>query len=130
VAAAHKLLGELGHAAEVTRTAAVAAVKEGAAANRTGRRPRFTMSAEARRKMSIAAKARWAAKRGQAVAAPAKPAKVAKKKRNVSPEVRAKLAQLAKARWATAKKADRNKLGWAQYVSFLAVIPSVDLSLR
>jgi hypothetical protein len=74
------------------------------------------MSAEAKKKISIAAKARWAAKRGEAVAAPAAPAKsatkaTAKKKRFVSPEARAKLAKLAKARWAKVKKAGKNKLG-------------------
>jgi hypothetical protein len=109
VSAAHKLLGELGHAAEVTRTAAVAAVKEGVPANRLGRRPGFTMSAAARKKISVAAKARWAAKRGEVVAAPIHA--TAKKKRNVSPEVRAKFAKLTKARWAKAKKAGKNRLG-------------------
>jgi hypothetical protein len=118
MAAAHKLLAELGHTAAVARTqvAAVAAATKVVAANRTGRRPGFTMSAEAKKKISIAAKARWAAKRGEAVAAPAAPAKsatkaTAKKKRFVSPEARAKLAKLAKARWAKVKKAGKNKLG-------------------
>jgi hypothetical protein len=116
VAAAHKLLGELGHTAEAAGTHAAAAFTKAKASNRTGRRPGFTMSAEARKKISMAAKARWAAKRGEAVAAPAAPAKsatkaTAKKKRFVSPEARAKLAKLAKARWAKVKKAGKNKLG-------------------
>jgi hypothetical protein len=109
VAAAHKLLGELGHTAEVAREEAYATDTKAVAANRTGRRPGFTMSEEAKKKISLAAKARWAAKRGEDVAAPATPA--AKKKRTISPEGRAKLAKLAKARWAKAKKSGKNKLG-------------------
>jgi len=105
VAAAQKLLGELGHTAD----AGALAVAAGAKAFKTGRRAGFTMSAEAKRKISIAAKARWAARRGQTAEANAE-AKPAKKKRNVSPAVRARLARLAKARWAKAKKAGRNKL--------------------
>jgi hypothetical protein len=114
MAAAHKLLAELGHTAEAASTHAAAAFTKAKASNRTGRRPGFTMSAEARKKISVAAKARWAAKRGEAVAAPAAPAKPtaqAKKKRTVSPEARAKLAKLARARWAKVKKAGKNKLG-------------------
>ena len=91
VAAAESLLVKLGHTAERAVTNAVT----------TGRRAAFKISAEAKRKMSEAAKPHWATKKGDVV----------KKKRTVSPEVRAKLARLAKARWAKAKKAGKTSLG-------------------
>jgi hypothetical protein len=66
------------------------------------------ISEEHKRRISVAAKARWAAKkRGATVGAAA----AVKRTRNVSPEVRAKLARLAKARWAKAKKAGKTTLG-------------------
>ena len=92
VSAAQKMLTAIGHDAGVAVSQAVASVK-------TGRRAGFRMSAEARKKISVAAKARWAKR------------KAGKKKRNVSPEVRAKLARLARERWAKAKKAGRTSLG-------------------
>ena len=61
-----------------------------------GRRKGYTLSAETRRKMSEAAKRRYA-RRGTSAAAPSKP------KRTVSPEARAKMAAAAKARWAKVK---------------------------
>ena len=92
VTAAQRMLTEICHSAGTAVTEAVASVK-------TGRRAGFTMSEEARKKISESAKARWAKR------------KAAKKTRNVSPEVRAKLAKLARERWAKAKKAGKTRLG-------------------
>ena len=64
-----------------------------------GRRKGYTLSAETRRKMSEAAKRRYAGK--NAPAASTEPMK----KRTVSPEARAKMAAAAKARWAKVKGA-------------------------
>ena len=106
------LLSLVADAGAVPSPAAVAHTKPASvAANRTGRRPGFTMSEEAKRKISIAAKKRWAAKKVTPVKEATNKNKNRKKARNVSPEVRAKLAQLAIARWAKAKKAGKNKLG-------------------
>jgi hypothetical protein len=53
-------------------------------------------------KMKAAAKARWAAKKGDAVSKPGtKPTR--KKRRTMSPEARAKIAAAQKARWAKTK---------------------------
>ncbi len=60
---------------------------------------RWTMSAAARRKISAAAKARWAK-----VRAAAKPAK---KKRTMSAVARAKISAAAKARWAKVRAAKK-----------------------
>jgi hypothetical protein len=100
LSAARKMLADMGHHAEVVVTQAVTKVlKDGGGASvGNGRRPGFRMSEEAKRKISEAAKARWAKKKG-------------KKTRNVSPEVRAKLSRLAKERWAKAKKAGKTTLG-------------------
>ena len=101
LSAAQKMLADMGHHAEVAVTQTVAKVLKGGgrpSAGTGGRRAGFTMSEEAKRKISEAAKARWAKKKS-------------KKTRNVSPEVRAKLARLARERWAKAKKAGKTKLG-------------------
>jgi hypothetical protein len=70
----------------------------------TGRRPGFRMSDEAKAKISASAKARWAAKKGQAV--PAKPAKrrkiSAQGKKNMSTGMR---------RWWAKRKGAANKPG-------------------
>ena len=60
---------------------------------------RWTMSAAARRKISAAAKARWAK-----VRAAAKPAR---KKRTMSAAARAKISAAAKARWAKVRAAKK-----------------------
>ena len=59
------------------------------------------MSASARRKISAAAKARWAKVRGTAKAAP--------KKRTMSLAGRRKIAAAAKARWAKFRAAQKAK---------------------
>ena len=56
-------------------------------------------SAATRAKLSAAARARWARRRGTGVAAPAK------KKGQLTPAGRRKLSQLMKARWAARRKA-------------------------
>jgi hypothetical protein len=64
-----------------------------------GRKKGYTLSAETRRKMSEAAKRRYAGKGNAEAPAPAK------KRRTMSPETRAKMAAAAKARWAKKKDA-------------------------
>ena len=59
------------------------------------------MSDAAKRKLSVAAKARWAKTKGPVV----------EKQRNVSPAGRAKLSRLAKARWVKARKVGKTNLG-------------------
>lgn len=62
------------------------------------------MSAAARKKISIAAKARWAVIKGKSPAPAKFVAKAPKKKGGLTPEGRARLAALMKARWAARKK--------------------------
>ena len=98
---AQKMLGTLGQTAE-------AALKETKVAfGQADLARKRVISEEHKRRISVAAKARWAAKKsgGPAMAAPA-----VTPTRNVSPEVRAKLARLAKARWAKARKAGKTTL--------------------
>ena len=59
-------------------------------------RGRRTMSAEARRKIAEAQRARWAKQKGI--------------RRKMNPAARAKIAAAAKARWAKAKAAGKNRL--------------------
>ena len=61
-------------------------------------RKKWTMSAAARRKISLAAKARWAKVKGK------KPAS-AKPKRKMSAAARARISAAAKARWAKVRAA-------------------------
>ena len=65
----------------------------------TGGKRRRKLSAATRRKMAVAAKARWAKVQGKVKAAP-KPAAPAKRRRTLSAATRAKMAAAAKARWA------------------------------
>jgi hypothetical protein len=60
---------------------------------------RRKMSAEARARISAAAKARWAKVKGQSTPT----AKPAKAKRTMSAEARKRISEAAKARWAKAK---------------------------
>ena len=60
-------------------------------------------SAATRAKLSAAARARWARRRGTGAAAPAK--SPAKRKGQLTPAGRRKLSQLMKARWAARRKA-------------------------
>jgi hypothetical protein len=60
VGAGERMLLELGHGAQVEGSKALRAT---AKAVKSGRRKGFKMSAAARRKISLAAKKRWAAKR-------------------------------------------------------------------
>ena len=71
-----------------------------AAAPAKTRKGKRTVSPEARAKMAVAQRARWALRKGGA--APA--AKPEKKKRGITPEGRAKLAAAMKARWDARKK--------------------------
>jgi hypothetical protein len=73
----------------------------------TGRRPGFRMSDEAKAKISASAKARWAAKKGQAL--PAKPAKPAKR-RTMSREAKKNMSAGMR-RWWAKRKAAANKPG-------------------
>lgn len=104
MSSAQKMLADLGHTAEVAIADTKAAVTTAVEARKR------VISEEHKRKISEAAKARWAAKKDTAVEAVEAVATV-KKVRNVSPEVRAKLARLAKARWAKARKAGKTRLG-------------------
>ena len=72
-----------------------------AAAPAKTRKGKRTVSPEARAKMAVAQRARWALRKGGAAPA-AKPEK--KKKRGLTPEGRAKLAAAMKARWEARKK--------------------------
>ncbi len=67
------------------------------------------MSPEGRAAISAAAKARWAAKRGEAQpeAAPVTEEAKPKKKRNISEAGRKAMSLAAKRRWAKAKKAEK-----------------------
>lgn len=77
----------------------VAAAAPSRHGRKPGRRKGYTLSAETRRKMSEAAKRRYAGK--STPAASTEP----RKKRTVSPEARAKMAAAARARWAKVKGA-------------------------
>jgi hypothetical protein len=66
-------------------------------ADAPGKRRRRKMSADTRRKMSEAAKRRWAGSGSTKGAAPAG------RKRTLSPETRAKMAEAARSRWAKVK---------------------------
>lgn len=72
-----------------------------AAAPGKPRKGKRTVSPEARAKMAVAQRARWAKRKGLAEPA-AQPVK--KKKRGLTPEGRAKLAAAMKARWDARKK--------------------------
>jgi hypothetical protein len=66
------------------------------------------MSAATRAKLSAAAKARWAKRRGaRSTVAPAK--KSSSKKGGLTAEGRRKLSQMMKARWAARRKAQGRK---------------------
>jgi hypothetical protein len=84
LAAAQKMLLDMGHQTEVSLSQAV----------KRGRRKGYKQSAEARAKMRAA----WAKRK-------------AKVKRVLSPEAKARLSKLAKERWAKAKKAGKKRLG-------------------
>ena len=64
-----------------------------------------TMSAAARKKISMAAKARWAKVRGAKAKAPAAAKVPHKKKRTMSAAARQKISLAAKARWAKVRAA-------------------------
>lgn len=68
-----------------------------------------TISAETRKRMAAAQRARFAKARAMASSAPAaaRPAPKSKKKRNLTPEGRARLSALMKARWEAKAKATR-----------------------
>ena len=76
-----------------------------AAAPAKARKGKRTVSPEARAKMAVAQRARWAKRKGLAAPAEAPAAKPEKKKkRGLTPEGRAKLAAAMKARWDARKK--------------------------
>jgi len=68
------------------------------------------MSAAGRAAIAAAAKARWAAYRGEKVAETTKPAKPAKKKRTMSAAAKAKISAAAIERWKKAKAAGKSTL--------------------
>jgi hypothetical protein len=84
VESAETMISGMGHTADV-------------AIGRAARRGRRVIPPEHRRKISEAAKARWAKRK-------------AGKTRTISPAARARLSKLAKARWAKARKAGKTKL--------------------
>jgi hypothetical protein len=63
------------------------------------------MSAAARRKISMAAKARWAKVKGAKAKSPVAPMASQKKKRTMSAAARQKISLAAKARWAKVRAA-------------------------
>ncbi len=73
--------------------------KLGGGSNHT--KPRHTISASARKRMSLAQKARWAKAKGRAP----------KPKRSMSASARRKIAAVQRARWAKIRRGRRNK--WA-----------------
>ena len=100
ISLAQQLRTTLGHTADVVVAEAKVAVAAGDLARKR------VISEAHKQAISAAAKARWAARKGGAVAVVTE-----KPTRNVSPEVRARLSKLAKARWAKAKKAGKMSLG-------------------
>ena len=71
---------------------------------------KFTMSAAAKAKISVAAKLRWAKVKGLKRAAAPKASPAPKKKGGMSAAGRAKISAAAKARWAKAKAAGKKSL--------------------
>ena len=77
------------------------------------RKKRKKVSAEGRANIAAAQRARWAARRGEAVPeeAPAtEPEQPVKRQRNISAAGRRAMSLAAKARWAKAKQAGRSRL--------------------
>ena len=81
----------------------------GAPGASTGTRKKF--SAASRRKMALAQKARWAAKKAAANAPVTSPQKAAPRKVLITPEGRRRLAEAIKRRWAVKRAASAVKKG-------------------
>lgn len=73
-------------------------------------KPRRKLSKAVRAKMAVAAKLRWAERKGTAKPVPKAADEPVKKARKMSAAGRARISAAAKARWKKAKAAGKNKL--------------------